>query len=210
MPLSDCRAAARISIPIAQLPGSIAGTPWSQSFWGQPDSEGRCGTRWDRATHRPVKVTSHSPATCLSGSPHHILAPYHPALPGRASTAISGSKSAPHSPTSPLSIGSGTPRPAHWRCRGRPALHKARTGGRSRRESGGAEPGGGRRGGRCGMRSPRHRRRGGTGQPPAPVSREGAPRLRPAANFAGESGVGAGSWEVGRGGGGGVGDGMGG
>lgn len=50
------------------------------------------------------------------------------------------------------------------------------------------------------MRSPRYRRRGGTGQPPAPVSRERAPRLRPAANFAGESGVGAGSWEVGRGG----------
>lgn len=50
------------------------------------------------------------------------------------------------------------------------------------------------------MRSPRYRRRGGTGQPPALVSRERAPRLRPAANFAGESGVGAGSWEVGRGG----------
>lgn len=175
MPPGRCKAVARIPIPTAQLQllGSAAGTPWSQSFWGRPGSAGQCGTRWDRTTQRPVKVTSHSPATCLSGSPHHILAPYHPALPGRASTAISGSKSAAHSPTSPLSIGSGTPRPAHWRCRGRPALHKPRTGGRSRRESGGAEPGGGRRAasgeaGAAGCAPPATAAAGAPGNPPRP------------------------------------------
>lgn len=83
------------------------------------------------------------------------------------------SKSARRSPTSALSIGSGPPHPAHWRCRRRPPLHKApfdRASPVGSRGSGGTGAGrcGGRQGGRCGMRS---RRRGGAGQPPWPVSK---------------------------------------
>lgn len=88
-----------------------------------------------------------------------------------------GSKSARRSPTSALPIGSGAPHPAHWRCRRRPALHKAPLGragpvGSRGAAKPGPEPGGAaRRGERCGMRS---RRRGGAGHPPWPVSLGGS------------------------------------
>lgn len=64
----------------------------------------------------PAPAGSVPGAMLPGGSPQH---------PGRRCRCLGGCKSARRSPTSVLAIGSGAPRPAHWRCRCRPPLHKA-------------------------------------------------------------------------------------
>lgn len=80
------------------------------------------------------------------------------------------SKSARRSPTSALSIGSGPPHPAHWRCRRRPPLHKAPFDRASPVGSRGAaepEPGGAA-GGEAGAAGCAPAAAGGAGSPPGP------------------------------------------
>lgn len=112
------------------------------------------------------------------GAPHHHFQPRRAQCPGRCSPGGSppqhpcdgDSKSARRSPTSALSIGSGPPHPAHWRCRRRPPLHKAPFDRASPVGSRGAaerEPGGAA-GGEAGAAGCAPAAAGGAGSPPGP------------------------------------------
>lgn len=139
--------------------------PTSQHLWGCSSSPG--GSSSPPPLRLPGELCpAHPRAPQSLPSRRAQGSEQHPPTGPTASRVYGSSKSARRGPTSALSIGSGAPRPAHWRCRRRPALHKAPLGGaafvgsrqRQSRQ---------RRGRRGGMRS---RRRGGAGQPPWPVS----------------------------------------